>query len=924
MFPIQKGSLNLLRQKWESSDFQRSESCLGGSQCRLSRLRESRLLEPERKTFSVPEPPDSPSLTCNTKQEVLSGEPEDAILQDQSHYFRECCHPEVLKEDSLTGRRKIERFSIALDELRSVFETPKSGVRPVGPAEYSQKDVEIERSLCSPTFKSHLGSQSDDSGKDSEKKGKETPLDQMSPDSGHSHSLEETFCPTKRTEDSVAGSEEEQNLHELVPLKERMARYQAAISRGDCRSFSANVMEESEVCTVPGGLAKVKKQFEKDEMTSSCNAFSQYQYHHQNRAEQEVLQSSQTMRRNEQEVSQTHRTDVLKAEMVSQLEKHTEEINQASQLHQYVQETVIDTPEDEEIPKVSTKLLKEQFEKSTQEKFLYSDKETTPVKQIKKLLPQDKEICIACQKTVYPMERLIADKQNFHKSCFRCHHCNSKLSLGNYASLHGQIYCKPHFKQLFKSKGNYDEGFGHKQHKDQWNFKNQTSLMDLSPSEGPGVCENTAAETLSPGYLTEHVDASDSEGHRDELKKVRERGKLKIIWPPYREMPKKSFPLEEELKVNKPKWPPDLTIPMPSEFKNESLIEHFKTLDTKGQEGDNLPILQPHPCMGQEEDVTGNKELKIHETRKNEEEGMKNVKDKVNNSEDLKTKRKSEMDLSDNNAFVQSDEKEKNGHANEPDCAEVLQVLNTDDEVVPGNHKENFNKNNNNNYVAVSYLTNYRQKTSILEFPHLLLQPSEASYTAGDYQAKKLENVSRISELLSIFESEKLYSRKVLAMALEKQADRATAGGPVQLAPEPGFQRDLAVKGGRPTASSDASLLNMKVNNTINKTLPFFFSNTVKITAFSKKKGNIVECNLLDSVDQLKNIPGLYLRELGKNVNHWHGKAAETVQSDGNTGCDALTHRCAAKSMFPSTERQAALLTVEEQIKRNRCYSDTE
>uniref|UniRef100_A0A8C5P2D9 Xin actin-binding repeat containing 2 n=1 Tax=Jaculus jaculus TaxID=51337 RepID=A0A8C5P2D9_JACJA len=528
---------------------------------------------------------------------------------------------------------------------------------------------------------------------------------------------------------------------------------------------------------------------------------------------------------------------------------------------------------------------------------------------------RDKEICIACQKTVYPMERLIADKQNFHKSCFRCHHCNSKLSLGNYASLHGQIYCKPHFKQLFKSKGNYDEGFGHKQHKDQWNFKNQTSLMDLSPSEGPGVCENTAAETLSPGYLTEHVDASDSEGHRDELKKVRERGKLKIIWPPYREMPKKSFPLEEELKVNKPKWPPDLTIPMPSEFKNESLIEHFKTLDTKGQEGDNLPILQPHPCMGQEEDVTGNKELKIHETRKNEEEGMKN---------DLKTKRKSEMDLSDNNAFVQSDEKEKNGHANEPDCAEVLQVLNTDDEVVPGNHKENFNKNNNNNYVAVSYLTNYRQKTSILEFPHLLLQPSEASYTAGDYQAKKLENVSRISELLSIFESEKLYSRKVLAMALEKQADRATAGGPVQLAPEPGFQRDLAVKGGRPTASSDASLLNMKVNNTINKTLPFFFSNTVKITAFSKKKGNIVECNLLDSVDQLKNIPGLYLRELGKNVNHWHGKAAETVQSDGNTGCDALTHRCAAKSMFPSTERQAALLTVEEQIKRNRCYSDTE
>lgn len=44
---------------------------------------------------------------------------------------------------------------------------------------------------------------------------------------------------------------------------------------------------------------------------------------------------------------------------------------------------VIDTPEDEEIPKVSTKFLKEQFEKSAQEKVLYSDKETIPAKQIK-------------------------------------------------------------------------------------------------------------------------------------------------------------------------------------------------------------------------------------------------------------------------------------------------------------------------------------------------------------------------------------------------------------------------------------------------------------------------------------------------------------------------------------------------------------
>jgi hypothetical protein len=32
--------------------------------------------------------------------------------------------------------------------------------------------------------------------------------------------------------------------------------------------------------------------------------------------------------------------------------------------------------------------------------------------------------------------------------------------LGNYASLDNQLFCKPHFKQLFATKGNYSEGFG--------------------------------------------------------------------------------------------------------------------------------------------------------------------------------------------------------------------------------------------------------------------------------------------------------------------------------------------------------------------------------------------------------------------------------------------------------------------------------
>lgn len=46
---------------------------------------------------------------------------------------------------------------------------------------------------------------------------------------------------------------------------------------------------------------------------------------------------------------------------------------------------------------------------------------------LQKIRVPDNELCRVCRKRVYPMECLIADKQNFHKSCFRCAHCNSKL-----------------------------------------------------------------------------------------------------------------------------------------------------------------------------------------------------------------------------------------------------------------------------------------------------------------------------------------------------------------------------------------------------------------------------------------------------------------------------------------------------------------
>ncbi|XP_022734581.1 LIM domain-containing protein PLIM2b-like isoform X1 [Durio zibethinus] len=66
---------------------------------------------------------------------------------------------------------------------------------------------------------------------------------------------------------------------------------------------------------------------------------------------------------------------------------------------------------------------------------------------------QDK--CAACEKTVYPLEKVTMEGECFHKSCFRCAHGGCPLTHSSYAALNGVLYCKHHFAQLFMEKGNY-------------------------------------------------------------------------------------------------------------------------------------------------------------------------------------------------------------------------------------------------------------------------------------------------------------------------------------------------------------------------------------------------------------------------------------------------------------------------------------
>ncbi|XP_067154729.1 xin actin-binding repeat-containing protein 2 [Apteryx mantelli] len=214
-----------------------------------------------------------------------------------------------------------------------------------------------------------------------------------------------------------------------------MAMYQAAVSKVESSSSFANASEETEPCTVPGGLARVKKQFEKGQRTSSQNTFAQYQHQHKSVQYPETLQDTKALcteyytdilertnsphngdikqmeenggqwKSETQEMSsssqrtvssssrETERNEITskesqmearQTEEVSHREQVTHERKEVSTLFQHTDETVVNEAMNEEFPKISTQVLKQQFERTAREKAVHSDKETvTPAKQAK-------------------------------------------------------------------------------------------------------------------------------------------------------------------------------------------------------------------------------------------------------------------------------------------------------------------------------------------------------------------------------------------------------------------------------------------------------------------------------------------------------------------------------------------------------------
>ncbi|XP_042496734.1 LIM domain-containing protein WLIM1-like [Macadamia integrifolia] len=74
---------------------------------------------------------------------------------------------------------------------------------------------------------------------------------------------------------------------------------------------------------------------------------------------------------------------------------------------------------------------------------------------------QDK--CVACKKTVYPIEKIAVDGNSYHKACFKCCHGGCVINTSSYVAHEHKLYCRHHHSQLFKEKGNFSQLKNHEQ-----------------------------------------------------------------------------------------------------------------------------------------------------------------------------------------------------------------------------------------------------------------------------------------------------------------------------------------------------------------------------------------------------------------------------------------------------------------------------
>uniref|UniRef100_A0A8R1I094 LIM zinc-binding domain-containing protein n=2 Tax=Caenorhabditis japonica TaxID=281687 RepID=A0A8R1I094_CAEJA len=62
---------------------------------------------------------------------------------------------------------------------------------------------------------------------------------------------------------------------------------------------------------------------------------------------------------------------------------------------------------------------------------------------------EENQNCCICDKTVYPVEKVVANKKLYHVQCFKCCKCSKKLTPTNFNSHEGKILCKVHMLEVF-------------------------------------------------------------------------------------------------------------------------------------------------------------------------------------------------------------------------------------------------------------------------------------------------------------------------------------------------------------------------------------------------------------------------------------------------------------------------------------------
>ncbi|KAL2088534.1 hypothetical protein ACEWY4_015433 [Coilia grayii] len=114
------------------------------------------------------------------------------------------------------------------------------------------------------------------------------------------------------------------------------------------------------------------------------------------------------------------------------------------------------------------------------------------------------ELCHACNRRVYVVERLCAEGLFFHRECFRCDTCSAPLRQGGHAfdSETGKLYCKLHFAQRTSGvKRGRAFGLQTGNHRAELRSSSETDSSSgdasLSPRQSPGTLTSLLRKSLS-------------------------------------------------------------------------------------------------------------------------------------------------------------------------------------------------------------------------------------------------------------------------------------------------------------------------------------------------------------------------------------------------------------------------------------------